>query len=169
MNNRTMVLSLISTFALSACGGDSRDEQRAFEEAAEHFEEIMRINNDGNEVDLVLTDGSVYMQLSKEKLEEIKQEFEEERSEKEDSAFARSIKNMVLNTVEEMLHKKIEYPLDEVNSISWDDGELIIDVAHRKIFDFTEIETDGGDVMETFDEDDALAFIDAYEKAKAQL
>ncbi len=129
----------------------------------------MRINNDGNEVDLVLTDGSVFMQLSKEKLDEIKEEFEEERSEKEDSAFARSIKNMVLNTVEEMLHKKIEYPLDEVNSISWDDGEIIIDVAHRKIIDFTEIDTDGGDVLETFDEDDALAFIDAYEKAKAQL
>jgi hypothetical protein len=109
------------------------------------------------------------MQLSQEKLEEIKDEFEDKRSEKEDSAFANSIKNMVLNTVEKMLQKKIEYPLDDVNSISWDDGELVIDVAHRKFFDFTEIDTDDGDVLETFDEDDALAFIDAYEKAKAQL
>ena len=168
MNTGNMVFLAIAVLALSACGGDSRDE-RAFEQAAEHFEEIMRINNDGNEVDLVLTNGSVYMQLSKEKFDEIKGEFEDERSEKEDSAFANSIKSMVLNTVEKMLQKKIEYPLDEVNSISWDDGELIIDVAHRKFFDFTEIDTDDGDVMETFEQDDALAFIDAYEKAKARL
>ena len=153
----------IAIFSLAACSQDNDTTTNTHGRA----EEIVKsISNDEGEVDLVLTTESVYLQLSEETLAEIKAEFDDERAEEEDNALASTIKNVVLNNVERFLEKRIEYPIEEVEAIYWDDGEIVIEVEDENLISFDDIDGDDGNVMETFAEDDALEFIEAYEKIR---
>ena len=113
-----------------------------------------------------MTAESVYMQLSAVKLAEIQAEFDDERAEEEDNALASAIKNVVLDNVEKFLQERIEYSLEEIESIYWDDGEIVIEVENENYISFDDIEGDDGNILETFDEDDALDFIEAFEKIR---
>ncbi len=157
-------------FFLTAC---SQDKDTAKEDHGEvdrsaDAEIVISISNDEDEVDLVLTTESVYLQLSAEKLAEIKAEFDDERADEEDNALASAIKNVVLDNVEKFLQERIEYPLDEIESMYWDDGEIVIEVEDENFFSFDDIQGDDGNILETFDEVDALEFIAAYEKIRGE-
>jgi len=153
-------------FFLVACSqdGGTPGQGNGNVENSGDAEIVKSISNEDDEVDLVLTSNAVYMQLSASKLAEIKDEFDDERAEDEDNALASTIKNVVLDNVEELLQKRIEYPLGEIESIYWDDGEIVIEVTDENIISFDDIDVDDGNVMESFAKDDALAFIEAFEK-----
>ena len=157
-----------SVFFLAACGqvddSATKDPGRAAD--GSDVEIIKSISNEDNEVDLILTAESVYMQLSAEKLAEIQAEFDDERAEEEDNALANAIKNVVLDNVEKFLQERIEYSLEEIESIYWDDGEIVIEVENENIISFDDVSVDDGNILETFDEDDALEFIEAFEKIR---
>ncbi len=166
-----IVVSGIALIVMLALSGCDRNEGTAREDADSSFassdaEVIKRISNLENEIDLVLTSESVYMQLSEEKLGEIKEEFADERAEEEDNALANTIKNVVLDNIEKLLQERIEYPIEEVNAMYWDDGEIIIEVEDENFISFNDISVDHGDALESFAEDDALEFIAAFESLK---
>ena len=155
---------IASVFLLAACSQDSDTETK--NQGRADAEILKSISNEDGEVDLVLTTESVYMQLSAETLAEIKAEFNDERAEEEDNALASTIKNVILDNVEKFLQERIEYPLEEIESIYWDDGELVIEVDDENFISFDDVEGDDGNILETFDEDDALEFIEAFEKTR---
>jgi len=128
----------------------------------------MSIDNESGGVSLILTNSHVFMQLSQNTLDEIKQEFEDQRQEQEDSQLATNIKNMVLDKVEELLQNRIEYAIEDVERIHWEDGELVFDVTKASFLSFDDVMVDGDMALETFSERDALAFIEAFERVKAQ-
>lgn len=169
MKNSITAGSLIAAlFFLAACGQvddiAATDQGRAA--GGSDAEIIISISNEDAEVDLVLTTESVYMQLSAEKLAEIKAEFADERAEEEDNALASTIKNVVLDSVEKFLEERIEYSLEEIESIYWDDGEIVIEVEDENFVSFDDVHVDDGEVLETFGEDDALEFIEAFERTR---
>ena len=127
----------------------------------------MAIDNQSGEVTLVLTGSHVYMQLSEDTLAEIRDEFSKEREQSEASGLAESIKNMVLDKVEYVLSHRIEYAVEDINRVSWVDGELIFDVEKGSFLSFEDVKVDGDMALETFSEPDALAFIEAFEQVKS--
>lgn len=153
----------VAIFFLAACSQDSDTAANGHGRAAQI---VKSISNDDGEVDLVLTTESVYLQLSEETLAEIKAEFDDERAEEEDNALASTIKNVVLDNVEQFLQQRIEYPIEEVEAIYWDDGEIVIEVEDEHFISFDDVDVDDGNVMETFAEDDALEFIEAFEEIR---
>lgn len=161
---------IVLVFFLAACSrnNDTAREDHGEADRSADAEIVISIRNDEDEVDLVLTSESVYLQLSAEKLAEIKAEFDDERADEEDNALASAIKNVVLDNVENFLHKRIEYPLDEIESMYWDDGEIVIEVEDENFFSFDDVQGDDGNILETFDEVDALEFIAAYEKIRGE-
>jgi len=168
-NSITAGSLIAALFLIVACGqvDDTATTDHGKAADVSDAEIIISISNEDNEVDLVLTTESVYLQLSAEKLAEIKAEFADERAEEEDNALASTIKNVVLDNVEKFLEERIEYSLDEVESIYWDDGEIVIEVEDENIISFDDVNVDDGDVLETFDEDDALEFIEVFEKTRS--
>ncbi|GBF31284.1 hypothetical protein MnTg04_01244 [bacterium MnTg04] len=159
---------IASVFFLVACSQDSDTAKEDHGEAAgsADAEIVISISNKENEVDLVLTTESLYLQLSAEKLAEIQAEFDDERADEEDNALASAIKNMVLDNVEKFLQERIEYSLDEIESMYWDDGKIVIEVEEENFISFDDVHGDDGDILETFDEEHALEFIEAFEKIR---
>lgn len=159
---------IASVFFLVACSQDSDTAKEDHGEAAGSAaaEIVISISNNENEVDLVLTTESLYLQLSAEKLAEIQAEFDDERADEEDNALASAIKNMVLDNVEKFLQERIEYSLDEIESMYWDDGEIVIEVEDENFISFDDVHGDDGNILETFDEEHALEFIEAFEKIR---
>lgn len=159
---------IVSVFLLVACSQDSDTAKEDHGEAdnSTDAEIVISIRNDDDEVDLVLTAESVYLQLSAEKLAEIKAEFDDERADEEDNALASAIKSVVLDNVEKFLEMRIEYPLEEIESMYWDDGEIVIEVEDEHFISFDDVHGDDGNILETFDEGDALEFIEAFEKIR---
>ena len=159
---------IASVFFLVACSQDSDTAKKGHGEAAgsADAEIVISISNNENEVDLVLTTESLYLQLSAEKLAEIQAEFDDERADEEDNALASTIKNMVLDNVEKFLQERIEYSLDEIESMYWDDGEIVIEVEDENFISFDDVHGDDGNILATFDEEHALEFIEAFEKIR---
>lgn len=159
---------IVLAFFLAACSqnNDTAREDHGEADRSADAEIVISIRNDEDEVDLVLTTESIYLQLSAEKLAEIKAEFDDERAEEEDNALASAIKNVVLDNVEKFLQERIEYPLDKIESMYWNDGEIVIEVEDENFLSFDDIHGDDGSILETFDEDDALGFIAAFEKIR---
>ena len=159
---------IASVFFLVACSQDNGTAREDHGEAAgsADVEIVISISNHDNEVDLVLTAESLYLQLSAEKLAEIKAEFDDERADEEDNALASAIKSVVLDNVEKFLLQRIEYPLEEIESMYWDDGEIVIEVEEENFISFDDVQGDGGNILETFDEEHALEFIEAFEKIR---
>ncbi len=165
--NLTFLTFLVLLGSLAGCGHS--DEGAEFTRTVAG-EEILRITNNEDEVDLVLTTDAVYMELSAQVLDEIYQELEKEREEKEDGGFASGIKNMVLDGVEQMMQTMVEYDLDEIREIRWDDGEMIFEVEGSSYISFDAIEVDGDrPVLETFNRRDALEFIAEFYRVKGQI
>jgi len=151
----------------AACSKAGQEQQAAPGAAARDDTRVMAIDNESGEVTLVLTASHVFMQLSEEKLEEIREEFRKEREQSGGSGLAESIKDMVLDKVEYVLSHRIEYAVEDINRVSWVDGELIFDVEKGSFLSFEDVKVDGDMALETFSEADALAFIEAFERVKS--
>ena len=58
------------------------------------------------------------------------------------------------------------YPLDAITDMRWEDGEIVMDVEGEGFISFEEVSVDGDMALETFREEDALRFIEAFEDLK---
>jgi hypothetical protein len=166
VNVRIFKLLLLTLPLLgSACSNDQDAVQTGSAAADSAQPVIASINNTTGEVTLSLTADYVSMQLSEDTLEEINSDFEEARSENSDSELVNRIKNTVLNRVERMLATQLRYPIENIDRINWDDGEMVFLLSSgNQAWDMIWVGDDA--VLETFDEDDALEFIEAFEEVK---
>ena len=162
---RIFFLLLGTLLVCSACsdGKNTASDKLADQDPADIT--IESIRNASGEVTLSLTHDHVAMQLSKEALQEIKEDFDDARQEESDSRIVNQIKNTVLDRVENLLSRQLKYPVDSIDRITWDDGEMVFtlnsgDEAWETIWIGSE------SVLETFAEEDALVFIEAFEKLK---
>lgn len=128
--------------------------------------EVVRISSQDHDVDLVLTDASLYMALSEAVLEEVNQEIERERAEEPESGLGQDIETYVLGKVESMLSYRIEYPLDEVHSVTYANGEIMILVEDEHLLSFDDVETDGGKALTNFNSADARRFVEEFDRLK---
>ncbi len=158
----TALIVAMVCVSTAACSKKKEEVATDFTDA----ETVMVITNRSGELDLVLTTASVAMKLSQRKLEEIESEFEEERDSGEETGLAADFKTFVLDSVESMLNQHLVYPLNAVKEMSWQDGEIVMDVEGEGFVSFSEVSVDGDMALETFREQDALAFIAAFEKLR---
>jgi hypothetical protein len=160
--NSLIVAVAVAGFSTAACSKKKEEAKTDWSDA----ETVMVITNRTGEIDLVLSEESLAMKLSDQKLEEIESEFEDERESGDETGLAADFKTFVLDSVEKMLNQQLIYPLDAINAMNWQDGEIVIDVEGEGFISFSEVSVDGDMALETFREEDALAFIAAFEKLK---
>ena len=161
--NSLIVAVAVAGFSTAACSKKKEEAKTDWADA----ETVMVITNRTGEIDLVLTEESLAMKLSDQKLEEIESEFEDERESGDETGLAADFKTFVLDSVEKMLNQRLIYPLDAINAMNWQNGEIVIDVEGEGFISFSEVSVDGDMALETFREEDALAFIAAFEKLKS--
>ncbi|MCW8845064.1 MAG: hypothetical protein OQK99_04435 [Gammaproteobacteria bacterium] len=163
---RRILILLLGTFLLvSGCsdGKNAASDEAANQDPADIT--IESIENASGEVTLLLTHDHVAMQLSEETLQEIREEFDDAREEESDSKIVNQIKNTVLDRVENLLSRQVKYPVDSIDRITWDDGEMVFTLkSGDEAWDTIWIGSES--VLETFAEDDALVFIEAFERLK---
>lgn len=124
------------------------------------------IENESGEITLVLTASAVSMMLSEETLEEISSDLDEAREETSGSKFADMLKNTILDKVENMLQKQLSYPTETIERITWIDGRMVFTMdSGGEAWDGIWVGDES--VLESFSEDDAIEFIQAFEELKA--
>ena len=103
---------------------------------------------------------------AEETLEEISEDLDEAREETSGSKFADRVKNTVLDKVENMLNKQLNYPTENIERITWEDGRMIFTMEDGgEAWDGIWVGDDS--VLESFSEDDAIEFIQEFETVKA--
>ena len=151
---------------VGACSDRPDIESPDWEGMPESERPVSVIENESGEITLLLSASQVSMRLSEETLEQISEDLDEAREETSGCKFADMLKNTVLDKVENMLNKQLSYPTENIERITWEDGRLVFTME------------DGGEawdgiwvgdesVLESFSEDDAIEFIQAFEELKA--
>jgi hypothetical protein len=154
---------LVATLLLgSGCsdGENAASREQAGEDPADI--PIESIENVGGEVTLALTRDYVIMRLSEETLQEIGDDLDEAREEVSGSRIASQVTNTILDHVEKLLSRQLKYPIENIDRITWDDGEMVFTLnSGDEAWDTIWLGDES--VLQTFDEDDALVFIEAFE------
>jgi hypothetical protein len=122
------------------------------------------ISNERKTVDLLLDRRDVILQLSDRTMHRIEREFRENR-ERDEGFLANLIKGAVLDGVQDLLDHSLRCPLDEIRDAQYRDGRLILVTRDRdELFD--RLDVDDGDVMASFSEADARAFVAEFRRLK---
>ncbi|HVP14612.1 MAG TPA: hypothetical protein VMS88_03650 [Terriglobales bacterium] len=122
------------------------------------------ISNEQKTVDLLLDRRDVILQLSDRTMRRIDRELRDDRD-RDEGFLANLIKGAVIDGVREMLDHSLRCPLDEVRDARYRDGRLILVTRDRdELFD--DLDVDNGDVMASFSEADARAFVAELRRLK---
>jgi hypothetical protein len=125
----------------------------------------LAITTEEGGVNLVFADGVVAMQLSDRTMHQVRREIRRKWDEDEDNALAQALKSAILSGVQSMLDHSIECPLRELRSVDYRDGRLVfVDRDGDKVFEG--IQVDDRDVLESFSERDARAFVAEFHRAQ---
>jgi hypothetical protein len=127
----------------------------------------IRTANDG--VELVLTDHSVFMKLSDSVLKQAQSEMQQDLKNDADvqkGGLAARFANFVTNAVDNLLHHVIEYPLEDIKSVAYQDGSLVFTYNKKKMMSFETVIVDGKPVLKSFSEADARTFVERFAEAK---
>jgi len=150
----------------AACSDRPEVDSPDWDGVSESDRPISVIENESGEIALLLTANHVSMRLSEETLEEISEDLDEAREETSGSKFADRVKNTVLDKVENMLNKQLNYPTENIERITWEDGRMVFTLEDGgEAWDGIWVGDDS--VLESFSEDDAIEFIHAFEELKA--
>jgi len=126
------------------------------------------ITTAGGEAQMVLTDRVVAVQLSERALREIRRETRKEMNEEEDNPIARAIKVAVLTGVRALLSHSAECPLREISDVEYRNGRLVMTSEDGERL-FGNVRIDDEELLESFTEADARAFVREFRRAKARL
>jgi hypothetical protein len=116
------------------------------------------ISNESRKVDLILTNRVVAMQLSDRVLRKIDRKRDAVDDDGDDHVLGRAIKTAVLNSVRSILSHSAEVDVRDIESAQYRDGEIIL-IARNGDRLFADSSVDDDDVMRSFSEDDARAFV----------
>ncbi len=146
----------------SCCGG--WDESASWAPRCDTRAARLAITSDNGSVDLLLDRRVVALQLSDRTWHKIDRELWNE--EREDEGWlADVIKRAVIGSVRGMLDHSLQYRLDELRDADYRDGRLVLTRDDgRRIFAGIEVEDDN--VMASFSESDARAFVREFRRLK---
>lgn len=155
---------LAATALLAGCGDSEFPRLSDADDRPADEVVIKRIRDVEDQVYLTLTQEAVFIELSAQTLDEVRADLDEEREQSWGSKAGDSIKNTVLNQLERLAQKRVEYPVDSIDRISWQNGEITL--THRDAPGATHLSI-GEDELQGFSEEDALDFIQAFEELRA--
>jgi len=129
-----------------------------------HENEICTIYTHDNEVKLVLTTHSVYMQLSDEKLDEINRDLDEDLQGVE--GLGHDIAASIISGIKNLLNEKLSVEIDDIDSVYYKDSELHFDYTGYQWLTFDKIHNGDHIALSDFPREDALKFINAFNIVK---
>jgi hypothetical protein len=116
-------------------------------------------------VALLLTRDAVAMQLTDRGLRDIGRDMDEDMEE-EEGFLAGIIQAAVRSSVTTMLKRSVEYPVREIRDVSYRDGRLVFTGEDgERVFD--SVTVNDTDVMTSFSDTDARAFVREFRRLKA--
>lgn len=116
-------------------------------------------------VALLLTRDAVAMQLTDRGLRDIGRDMDEDMDE-EEGFLAGIIQAAVRSSVATMLKRSVEYPVSEIRDVSYRDGRLVFTGEDgERVFD--SVTVNDTDVMTSFSDADARAFVREFRRLKA--
>ncbi|HAH50758.1 MAG TPA: hypothetical protein DCL80_05605 [Balneola sp.] len=125
---------------------------------------VFEIEDKYKEVKLCLTKTSVYMKINSTVKDYMNQEIVHRHS-IEASQFIDSEGHFLLGDVVLLSSRKLEYSFDDIESISFENGELIFTYNDTQSFVFSDIlGTDGNPALQNFYLEDLEKFFIAYKK-----
>jgi hypothetical protein len=116
---------------------------------------------------LLLTRRVVALQLTERTLGNIGREMDEDDEDGDGGFIGRMVSNMVKSTVRSVLRRSLEIPLDEVRSVDYRGGRLLITTEDGERV-FERVEIDDTEVMESFSRRDAEEFVRQFRVLKAR-
>jgi len=180
LQNTVMILALLATVPAASALACDRDDHVTSDfnidcDGPVHWADRhvgdtrYTMTTTGDEVTLVLTDRVVAMPLSDHVLHKIDRKLKaaRDRDEEEGGLLGHTIKVAVLSGVSSLLDHSAEIPLDQVKSVDYRDGRLrILTYDGRHLFEKTHVHDEN--VLESFHERDAMAFVREFQRAKAR-
>ncbi len=125
----------------------------------------LAITSEDGDTNLLLTDEFVAVQLSDRTLRDARRELRRQEDE-EDNALARAFMAVVLSGVRALLDHSAECSIRDLRDVDYSDGRLRFTAeCGRRLFD--DFDVNGRDVLESFSERDARAFVREFHRLKA--
>jgi hypothetical protein len=92
---------------------------------------------------------------------EVAREFKNDSAE---TAFGRWVQRKTATLVAKGMSLELSIPLDEVEDVRYEDGEIRFEYRSHRKFKFDSFKRDGRSAMTDFESDDAERFVDAVRK-----
>lgn len=122
------------------------------------------IRTKDNNIVLGINDSTVYMQLSKEMLNQVNRSLVKDSNDKDD--WAVKFSNFVKSHVKNLVNSGLEYRISDINSVAYRDNGLVFDYRHKHFLSFERINDQGGPALKSFSKQDAEAFIAHFDAIK---
>ena len=173
---RTVVISLLLAALLPAAAAFAHDHhvnigscevREPIEWGARHDLARARFAmlTEDRAVALVLTRDLVAFQLSDRTLRDFDREIALEKEDDDDGVIGGAIKGAVLGGVRALLDHSLECPIEDLRDVRYRDGRLILITEDgQRIFE--DLTINDHEVLGGFAEDDALAFVREFRRAK---
>lgn len=123
------------------------------------------IHTKDKKVVLAVTDSTVYMQLSKEMLENTNKDLTPDSNVSHDD-WSGEFSNFIKTHVRELIDRKLEYNINDIKSVAYKDNGLVFKYYHKHLFSFEKIIDDNQPVLKQFNKKDAEAFIAHFNTVK---
>jgi hypothetical protein len=165
----TALLGLSSAAALSparACDMDIDGDHAHWAGHHDPGSARFAITTQDGKVTMLLTDRDVVLQLSDRTVHRVRRELQNKKDEQEDNWFAYAIVSAVQGTVGELIDNSVEIRVRDIRDASYEDGRLVFRGRNgKRVFEHADV--DDSDVMSSFSEKDARAFVREFRKLKA--
>ncbi len=150
---------------MCACSKHSSSKNISNVWANSKGEHNFSIQTSDNKIILGINDSTVYMQLSKEMLNQANKDLSENKNRSNDD-WAGEFSNFVKSHVRELINRKLEYNLSDIKSVTYDDGGLVFDYNHKHLFSFERIIDEDKPALKCFEKQEAEAFIAHFNALK---
>lgn len=121
------------------------------------------IHTTGNEMVLGLARDTVYMGLSDSLLAKARTDMTRDKS--DTGGMGGAFADMIKKTVGNALGKRVAYPIADIQSVRYDNGEVKFDYRNKHAISFENVHTDNKQALATFAPDDARRFVAAVNAA----
>lgn len=167
---RPALALLVATICIAACG--HRDDTRfVVRDASARPDSLgpgdLRIFNEDSSVDLVLVGDRITTGLSQKVVSDVRNKTD---SGVTDSGLAGAFEKLVTRTVASAIGTRVEFPLDDLNDVRYEDGRLVFDWKHGRSSNlFASSRVNGRRTDKSFRADDAERFVAAVRARKREL
>lgn len=156
------------TFAASGCNRSDAAQQREPKPSIERNDQLAITTRDGNVVLALTKANTVAMRLSDSLRQHVDGEVAREfKNDSAGTAFGRWMQRTTATLVAKGMSLELSIPLDEVEDVRYEDGEIRFEYRSHRKFKFDSFKRDGRSAMTDFESDDAERFVDAVRRQMA--